>query len=39
MNSGKIKNWPENFFGDVMGDMFAMTDVQAKRMADQNPED
>ena len=37
--SGNIKNWPENFFGDVMGDMFAMTDVQAKRMADQNPED
>ena len=36
---GEIKNWPENFFGDVMGDMFAMTDVQAKRMAEQNPED
>ena len=36
---GEIKNWPENFFGDVMGDMFAMTDVQAKRMAQQNPED
>ena len=37
--SGNIKNWPENFFGDVMGDMFAMTDVQAKRMAEQSPED
>ena len=36
---GEIKNWPENFFGDVMGDMFAMTDIQAKRMAEQNPED
>lgn len=36
---GEVKNWPENFFGDVMGDMFAMTDVQAKRMAEQNPED
>ena len=36
---GEIKNWPENFFGDVMGDMFAMTDEQAKRMPDQNTED
>jgi predicted ATPase len=36
---GEIKNWPENFFGDVMGDMFAMTDQQAKRMIDQNTED
>ena len=37
--SGEIKNWPENFFGDVMGDMFAMTDVQAKRIAEQGSED
>lgn len=36
---GEIKNWPENFFGDVMGDMFAMTDEQAKRMAEQDAED
>lgn len=35
---GEIKNWPENFFGDVMGDMFAMTDIQAKRVAEQDPE-
>ena len=37
--SGEIKNWPENFFGDVMGDMFAMTDVQAKHIAEQSSED
>ena len=37
--SGEIKNWPENFFGDVMGDMFAMTDVQAKQMKEQETED
>ena len=37
--SGEIKNWPENFFGDVMGDMFAMTDVQAKQIAEQSSED
>ena len=36
---GEIKNWPENFFGDVMGDMFAMTDVQAEQTAEQNRED
>ena len=28
---GNIKNWPENFFGEVMGDLFAMTDAQRKR--------
>ena len=28
---GDIKNWPENFFGDVMGDMFAMTDKQVEQ--------
>ena len=37
--SGDIKNWPENFFGDVMGDMFAMTDVQVEQMTDQDSED
>ncbi|MYA72967.1 DUF3696 domain-containing protein, partial [Candidatus Poribacteria bacterium] len=36
---GEIKNWPENFFGDVMGDMFAMTDVQSEQMTEQNLED
>ena len=36
--SGDIKNWPENFFGDVMGDMFAMTDKQVERMTNQDPE-
>lgn len=34
--SGNIKNWPENFFGKVMGDLFAMTDAQAKRMKEQD---
>ena len=29
---GNIRNWPENFFGDVMGDMFAITDAQAKEL-------
>ena len=28
---GNIRNWPENFFGDVMGDMFALTDSQMER--------
>ena len=37
--SGEIKNWPENFFGDVMGDMFAMTDAQVKQMAEKGSED
>lgn len=37
--SGNIKNWPENFFGEVMSDMFAMTDAQAERMAKQDTED
>ena len=37
--SGDIKNWPENFFGDVMGDMFAMTDTQVEQMAEQGSED
>lgn len=29
---GNIRNWPENFFGDVMGDMFAITHAQAKQL-------
>ena len=36
--SGDIKNWPENFFGDVMGDMFAMTDAQVEQMTEQDAE-
>ena len=28
---GNIKNWPKNFFGDEMGDLFAMTKAQMKR--------
>ncbi|MDE0089016.1 MAG: DUF3696 domain-containing protein [Candidatus Poribacteria bacterium] len=36
--SGDIKNWPENFFGDVMGDMFAMTDKQVETIAETEPE-
>ena len=28
---GNIKNWPENFFGDEMGDLFAMTEAQRER--------
>ena len=33
--SGDIKNWPENFFGDVIGDMFAVTDAQETQIVDQ----
>ena len=33
--SGDIKNWPENFFGNVIGDMFAVTDTQEAQMTDQ----
>ena len=29
---GDIHNWPEYFFGNVMGDMFAVTDVQIERL-------
>lgn len=29
---GNIRNWPENFFGDEMGDLVARTEAQAKRM-------
>ncbi|MCY4403608.1 MAG: DUF3696 domain-containing protein [Candidatus Poribacteria bacterium] len=28
---GNISNWPENFFGDEMGDLFAMTEAQRER--------
>ena len=28
---GNITNWPENFFGDEMGDLFAMTEAAMKR--------
>ena len=28
---GNISNWPENFFGNEMGDLFAMTDAQRER--------
>ena len=33
--SGDIKNWPENFFGNVIRDMFAVTDAQETQMTDQ----
>ena len=29
---GNIANWPENFFGDEMGDLFAMTEAQRERL-------
>ena len=28
---GNITNWPENFFGDEIGDLFAMTEAQRER--------
>lgn len=28
---GFIRNWPDNFFGDEMGELFAMTDAAMKR--------
>jgi hypothetical protein len=28
---GNITNWPDNFFGDEMGDLFAMTEAAMKR--------
>ena len=28
---GNIANWPQNFFGDEMGDLFAMTKAQRER--------
>lgn len=31
--SGHIKNWPENFFGDEMGDLVAMTKKAMERKA------
>lgn len=33
---GNISNWPQDFFGDIMGDMVAMTDAAARRQSDQN---
>ena len=36
--SGDIENWPEHFFGDVMGDMFAMTDAQVEQTTEQDAE-
>lgn len=36
--SGDIINWPENFFGNVMGDMFAMTDKEVERIAEKEHE-
>jgi AAA ATPase domain/Protein of unknown function (DUF3696) len=32
---GNIKNWPEDFFGDDMGDLVAMTDAAMKRQMGQ----
>ena len=29
---GNISNWPEDFFGDEMGDLVARTEAQAKRL-------
>lgn len=29
---GNIRNWPEGFFGDEMGDLVARTEAQARRM-------
>ena len=37
-DSGDIINWPENFFGNVMGDMCAMTDKQFDNMAEKESE-
>ena len=32
---GDITNWPENFFGDEMGDIVARTDAASRRRAEQ----
>ncbi|MBZ4419167.1 DUF3696 domain-containing protein [Myxococcus sp. RHSTA-1-4] len=32
---GNITNWPENFFGDEMGDLVAMTEAAMKRKLEQ----
>ena len=32
---GNITNWPENFFGDEMGDLVAMTEAAMKRRMEQ----
>ena len=31
---GNISNWPENFFGDEMGDLLAMTEAAMRRQQD-----
>ena len=36
--SGDIKNWPKDFFGDVMGDMFAMADKQGESIEEKGTE-
>ena len=28
---GNIDNWPKNFFGDIMGDIFAQTDAALQK--------
>ena len=35
---GNIKNWPPNFFGDEMGDLFAMAEAQMKRQKEMEDE-
>jgi hypothetical protein len=31
---GDISNWPENFFGDEMGDLVARTEAAARRKSE-----
>ena len=33
---GNIRNWPQNFFGDEMGDLVAMTEAAMKRETESN---
>jgi hypothetical protein len=35
---GNILNWPENFFGDEVGDLVAMTQAAATRQEKENGE-
>ncbi|MCP3137226.1 AAA family ATPase [Pyxidicoccus xibeiensis] len=37
-DDGNITNWPENFFGDEMGDLVAMTEAAMKRQMEQGQE-
>ena len=30
---GNISNWPQNFFGDEMGDLIAMTEAALQRQS------